>query len=55
MRCYAMTKSSNRRDFLSMAAGAAAVLAAKNGTTPLKLPLSEIHNLLREHGAIIPA
>jgi hypothetical protein len=42
-----MTKSSNRRDFLSM--------AAKNGTTPLKLPLSEIHNLLREHGAIIPA
>ncbi len=40
---------------MGQATGAAAVLAAKNGTTPLKLPLSEIHNLLREHGAIIPA
>lgn len=40
---------------MGQATGAAAVLAAKNGTTPLKLPLSEIHKLLREHGAIIPA
>jgi len=40
---------------MGQAAGAAAALAAKHGTTPLELPLSEIHKLLREHGAIIPA
>ncbi len=39
---------------MGQAAGAAAALAAKNGTTPLKVPLTEIHSLLREHGAIIP-
>jgi len=39
---------------MGQAAGAAAALAAKNGTTPLELPLSEIHKLLREHGAIVP-
>jgi len=40
---------------MGQAAGATAALAAKNGTTPLKLPLSDIHKLLRKHGAIIPA
>ena len=39
---------------MGQAAGAAAALAAKTGTTPLKVPLIEIHSLLREHGAIIP-
>jgi hypothetical protein len=39
---------------MGQAAGAAAVLAAKAGTTPLEVPLKEIHTLLREHGAIIP-
>lgn len=40
---------------MGQAAGVAAALAAKNGTTPLKLPIIEIQNLLRKHGAIIPA
>jgi hypothetical protein len=39
---------------MGQAAGVAAALAAKNGTTPLEVPLAEIHKLLREHGAIIP-
>jgi hypothetical protein len=39
---------------MGQAAGAAAALAAKAGTTPLELPLKEIHDLLRSHGAIIP-
>ena len=39
---------------MGQAAGAAAVLAAKAGFTPLEVPLEEIHDLLREHGAIIP-
>jgi len=39
---------------MGQAAGAAAALAAKTGTTPVKVPLVEIHKLLREHGAIIP-
>lgn len=39
---------------MGQAAGAAATLAAKAGTTPLEVPLKEIHALLREHGAIIP-
>lgn len=39
---------------MGQAAGAAAALAAKNGSTPLEVPLAEIHELLREHGAIIP-
>lgn len=39
---------------MGQAAGAAAALAAKSGTTPLEVPLTEIHNLLRSHGAIIP-
>ena len=39
---------------MGQAAGAAAALAAKAGTTPLDVPLKEIHHLLRTHGAIIP-
>jgi len=40
---------------MGQAAGVAAALAAKSGTTPLELPLTEIHKLLREHGAIVPS
>ena len=40
---------------MGQAAGAAAALAAVHGTTPLEVPLSEIHKLLREHGAVVPA
>jgi hypothetical protein len=32
---------------MGQAAGAAATLAAKAGTTPLEVPLKEIHDLLR--------
>lgn len=39
---------------MGQAAGVAASLAAKNGTTPLDVPLVEIHKLLREHDAIVP-
>ncbi len=39
---------------MGQAAGVAATLAAKAGSTPLDLPLKEIHDLLRTHGAIIP-
>lgn len=39
---------------MGQAAGAAATLAAKAGLSPLDLPLKEIHDLLRNHGAIIP-
>jgi len=39
---------------MGQAAGAAATLAAKGSTTPLEVPLEKIHQLLREHGAIIP-
>ncbi len=39
---------------MGQAAGAAASIAAKKGTTPLEIPLTEIHKLLRKHGAIIP-
>jgi len=39
---------------MGQAAGVAAALAAMKGTTPLEVPLVEIHRLLREHGAIIP-
>lgn len=39
---------------MGQAAGAAAALAAKAGSTPLEIPLKEIHDLLRQHGAIIP-
>ena len=39
---------------MGQAAGATAALGAIRGTTPLDVPLTEIHTLLREHGAIIP-
>ena len=39
---------------MGQAAGVAAALAAKAGSTPLEIPLKEIHNTLRKHGAIIP-
>jgi hypothetical protein len=39
---------------MGQAAGATAALAAKFATTPLEVPLKEIHDLLRTHGAIIP-
>ncbi len=40
---------------MGQAAGVAAALAALRRTTPGDVPLSEIHKLLRKHGAIIPA
>jgi hypothetical protein len=39
---------------MGQAAGAAAAISAKAGSTPLEIPLKEIHDLLRQHGAIIP-
>jgi len=39
---------------MGQAAGVAAALAAKAGTTPLEVPLTEIHERLREHGQIVP-
>ncbi len=39
---------------MGQAAGVAAALAAKSGTTPLKVPLGEIHATLKEHGQIVP-
>ena len=40
---------------MGQAAGAASALAARNGTTPTSVPLDEIHSLLRQHAAIVPA
>ena len=40
---------------MGQAAGVAAALAAAKNTTPFKVPLKEIHELLRKHNAIIPA
>jgi len=39
---------------MGQAAGAAAALAAKGKTTPLDVPLADIHRTLREHKAIVP-
>ncbi len=39
---------------MGQAAGGSAALAAKHGISPLEVPLEEIHELLRHHGAIIP-
>lgn len=39
---------------MGQAAGVAAALAAESGTTPLEIPLTEIHTLLKQHGQIIP-
>ncbi len=39
---------------MGQAAGVAATLAAKAGSSPLDVPLSDIHAMLRQHGQIIP-
>lgn len=39
---------------MGQAAGVAAALAARGRTTPLEVPLAEIHQTLREHGALVP-
>ncbi len=39
---------------MGQAAACAAALAARNGSTPGKVPLEQLHSLLREHGAIVP-
>ncbi len=39
---------------MGQAAGVTAALAAKTGTTPLEVPLKDIHALLHEHGQIVP-
>ncbi|NLT70170.1 MAG: FAD-dependent oxidoreductase [Verrucomicrobiaceae bacterium] len=39
---------------MGQAAGAAAALAAGAGSTPLEVPLAELHATLREHGQIVP-
>ncbi|MHC4119231.1 MAG: FAD-dependent oxidoreductase [Planctomycetota bacterium] len=39
---------------MGQAAGAAAALAVRENTTPLEIPLKDIRQLLREHGAIVP-
>ena len=39
---------------MGQAAGATAALAAQSSSTPLKVPLSQIHELLLKHNAIIP-
>lgn len=39
---------------MGQAAGCAAAIAAKDGTTPGQVPLAKLHALLKEHGAIVP-
>lgn len=39
---------------MGQAAACAAVIAAMNGTTPGKVPLKDLHSLLKQHGAIVP-
>ncbi len=39
---------------MGQAAGAAAALAAKTGTTPKQVPLAELRAALAQHGAIVP-
>jgi len=39
---------------MGQAAGATAALGVMHETTPLEVPLSEIHGLLRKHDAIVP-
>ena len=39
---------------MGQAAGATAALAAQSNTTPLEVPLKDIRETLRKHGAIIP-
>lgn len=39
---------------MGQAAGVAASLAVAQSTTPLEVPLNEIHRVLKKHGAIVP-
>ena len=39
---------------MGQAAAVAAVLASKYGTTPADVPIGDIKQLLKEHGAIVP-
>lgn len=39
---------------MGQAAAVAAVLASKQGTTPADVPINDIKELLKEHGAIVP-
>ena len=39
---------------MGQAAAATAVLAHKNGITPSNVPINDIKELLKDHGAIIP-
>ncbi len=39
---------------MGQAAAVAATLAVQGNTTPLEVPLAEVHALLKKHGAIIP-
>ncbi len=39
---------------MGQAAAVAAVLASKQGTTPAEVPIDDIKQLLKEHGAIVP-
>ena len=39
---------------MGQAAGATAALAARSGTTPGRVPLTEIRSTLAKHGAIVP-
>ena len=40
---------------MGQAAGATAALAAQQNTTPLKVALKDIREMLSKHGAIVPA
>ncbi len=40
---------------MGQVAGVAAALAVAENTTPLKVPLKDIQDMLRQHGAIVPA
>jgi len=40
---------------MGQAAGATAALAAQSNTTPLEVPMKDIREMLRKHGAIIPS
>jgi len=40
---------------MGQVAASTAVLAFKNKTTPLSVPVKDIKTLLMEHGAIVPA
>ena len=39
---------------MGQAAAVAAVLASKNGTTPAEVPMEEVKQMLKDHGAIVP-